>query len=182
MPTINFLAGFKEAYMQLSANGWVNITIFQTLKDIFIPFVTEKTRSAVLFVDGHTSNNSDIGTLEMCEEHGIILYGLLPHAFHIIQPLALSIFGSMKSRYPVVVKQYLEKTGETPTPCNFFHLLKKVWEHCARQHIKNIKNKPTLWGFKVCYCAEAGTGYLLNFRVYRGKRQEGLSSQKWPRL
>ncbi|GFR89774.1 tigger transposable element-derived protein 6-like protein [Elysia marginata] len=84
MPTVNFLAGFKEAFMQLSSNGWVNVTIFHTfLKNIFIPFVADKTKPVVLFVDGHTSHNSDIGTLEMCEEHGIILYGLLPHASHI---------------------------------------------------------------------------------------------------
>ena len=96
MTTINFLTGFKEAYMQLSSDGWVNVTIFHTfLKDIFIPLVSDKPKPVVLFVDGHTSHNS----LEMCEEHGIILYGLLPHASHIIQPLNLSVFGAMKARW-----------------------------------------------------------------------------------
>ena len=32
-----------------------------------------------------------------------------------------------------------------------------------------IRNKPTPWGFKVWCCAEAETGYLLNFQVYTGK-------------
>ena len=73
MPTINFLAGFKEAYAQLSSNGWVIVTIFQTfLKVIFIPFVSDKPKPVVLIVDGHKSHNSDIGTLERCEEHGFL--------------------------------------------------------------------------------------------------------------
>ncbi|XP_012937487.1 uncharacterized protein LOC106011650 [Aplysia californica] len=132
-PTVNLLAGFKDAYMQLSSNGFVNITIFRTfLKDIFIPFVADKPKPVVLFVDGHSSHSSDIGTLEMCEEHGIILYGLLPDASHIIQPLGLSVFGSMKARWSVVVKQHLDETGETPSAASFSHLLKKVWEYCAR--------------------------------------------------
>ena len=35
-----------------------------------------------------------------------------------------------------------------------------------------IKNKPTPWGFKVWCCAEASTGYLLNFQVYTGKHND----------
>ena len=102
------------------------MTIFHTfLKAIFIPFVSDKPKPVVLFVDGHMSHNSDIGTLEMCEEHGIILYDLLPHASHIIQPLDLSVFGGMKVRWSVVVKQHLEETGETPSASNFSFLLKK---------------------------------------------------------
>ena len=33
-----------------------------------------------------------------------------------------------------------------------------------------MRNKPTSWGLKVWCCAEAKTGYVLNFRVYTGKR------------
>ncbi|GFS10706.1 PiggyBac transposable element-derived protein 4-like [Elysia marginata] len=32
-----------------------------------------------------------------------------------------------------------------------------------------MKNKPTPWGFKIWCCAEAESGYLLNFQVYTGK-------------
>uniref|UniRef100_A0A2C9KGK8 PiggyBac transposable element-derived protein domain-containing protein n=1 Tax=Biomphalaria glabrata TaxID=6526 RepID=A0A2C9KGK8_BIOGL len=32
-----------------------------------------------------------------------------------------------------------------------------------------LKNKPTPWGIKIWCCAEASSGYVLNFRVYTGK-------------
>ncbi|GFR89777.1 hypothetical protein ElyMa_006133200 [Elysia marginata] len=38
----------------------------------------------------------------------------------------------MKARWSVVVKQHLEETGETLTASNFSHLLKKVWQRCAK--------------------------------------------------
>ena len=34
-----------------------------------------------------------------------------------------------------------------------------------------MKDKPTAWGLKIWCCAESKTGYILNFKVYTGKRE-----------
>ena len=87
MPSQNLLVGFEEAFLQISANGWMNAAIFKTwLSDVFIPFVHGKKKPVVLFVDGHTSHST---ALTMCDDNGRILYGLHPHASHIIQPLGV---------------------------------------------------------------------------------------------
>ncbi|GFR74496.1 Pogo transposable element with krab domain-like protein [Elysia marginata] len=133
MPTTNLLERFQDSFMQISPNGWVNADIFKTwLRDVFLPLVKNKRKPVVLFVDGHESHNSDRATLEMGDANGVILYGLLAHASHTIQPLDLSVFGSMKAEWPTITKRHLDREEEMPSVINFATLLKQVWETCAK--------------------------------------------------
>ncbi|GFR62014.1 tigger transposable element-derived protein 6-like protein [Elysia marginata] len=116
MPATNLLEGFDNAYLQISHNGWMNAQIFKTwVNDIFIPHVASKKKPVVLFVDRHSSHNSDRATIQLCNDNSVILYGLLAHASHIVQPLDLTVFASMKAEWSKAVHRHLEQTGEVAT-------------------------------------------------------------------
>ncbi|GFR59800.1 hypothetical protein ElyMa_001803900 [Elysia marginata] len=71
-------------------------------------------------------------TLEMCDANGVILYGLLAPASHILQPFDLSVSGSMKAEWPNITKMHLDREEEMPSVTNFATLPKQVWELCAK--------------------------------------------------
>ena len=129
MPSQNLLDGFEEAFLQISANGWMSAAIFKTwLADVFIPFVQAK-KNLLFFLWIATTVTSLL--LTMCDDNGVIMYGLHPHASNIIQPLDLSVFGSMKATWPSIVKTHLNKIGEVARAANFAKLLKELWGKCA---------------------------------------------------
>ncbi|GFS02688.1 tigger transposable element-derived protein 6-like protein [Elysia marginata] len=69
LQTTNLLEGFENVCLQISHNGWMNAQIFKTwVNDIFIPHVASKKKPVVLFVDGHSSHNSDRETMELCND------------------------------------------------------------------------------------------------------------------
>ncbi|GFR90271.1 tigger transposable element-derived protein 6-like protein [Elysia marginata] len=150
MPTQNLLEDFNQAYLQISGNGWMNSSIFETwIRDIFLPHVANKRKPVVLFLDGHTSYNSDPNVLDMCNEHGIILYGLLPHASHIMQPLDLAVFGSMKAAWPGIVKSHLDATvtlGLARDHLSVFKILARAANRLRPVSIQpiNRKNRATV--------------------------------------
>ena len=59
----------------------------------------------VLFTDGHSSNYSE-EIHDLCVEHGIVYYLLHPHASHIIQPLDLVFYGSLKREWKKAMEDF----------------------------------------------------------------------------
>ena len=104
----NPLEGFPDAVLGRTVSGWMDKALFATwLKDVFLPGVIERgiKLPVVLFVDGHSTH----GTLEastFCRENNIILYCLLEHASHIIQPCDLRLFSSMKDSWKKSVREF----------------------------------------------------------------------------
>ncbi|XP_050400998.1 uncharacterized protein LOC126817869 [Patella vulgata] len=87
----NPLEGFEEASFGRTENGWMDSELFSTwLRDMFIPEVVERgvRRPVVLFVDGH-STHLTLDACDLCRENGIVLYCLLEHASHLMQPCDL---------------------------------------------------------------------------------------------
>lgn len=82
-----------------------------------------------------------INCIELCNEHGIILYGLFSHASHRIQPLGLTQLPSMRIACSTSVKN-AESAGESVSVSSFAKLLKSVWESCSGRDL-------VLRGFKL---------------------------------
>ena len=57
------------------------------------------------FLDGHSSHLT-LETVKFARDHGIIMYSLLPQASHILQPLDVAVFKSLKSKYRDVLNEY----------------------------------------------------------------------------
>jgi hypothetical protein len=83
-----------------SSNGWTSNEIgLKWLTSVFIPdTATEPREWRVLVVDGHGSHVS-IDFMYECKKHDIQLFFLPPHTSHVTQPLDLSCFSAVKTRY-----------------------------------------------------------------------------------
>ena len=58
----------------------------------------------LLFIDGAQCHLS-IEASEYCDQNGIYLYMLYPNATHLLQPLDLSLMGSLKTNYRSEMKK-----------------------------------------------------------------------------
>ena len=81
-----------------SAKGWTdNDHGFYWLTKIFDPETREKAggKSRLLICDGHESHISG-RFATYCFEHNIVLFLLVPHSSHLLQPLDIGVFGPLK--------------------------------------------------------------------------------------
>ena len=89
-----------------SSNGWTSNEIgLKWLTSVFIPgTATEPGESRVLVVDGHGSHVS-IDFMYQCKINDIQLVFLPPHTSHVTQPLDLTCFSPIKSRYRAHIQE-----------------------------------------------------------------------------
>uniref|UniRef100_A0A2C9KVQ1 HTH CENPB-type domain-containing protein n=1 Tax=Biomphalaria glabrata TaxID=6526 RepID=A0A2C9KVQ1_BIOGL len=128
IPTKNLLEKFPEAHLQVSEKGWINAAIFYTwLRDSFIPATQNVPKPVMLLVDGHTSHTSLIETSLLCAENKILLYCLLPHASHLIQPLDQAFFSAIKAAWIEAIRQHVACTGDGVSLESFAGILAPVW-------------------------------------------------------
>ena len=80
----------------MSDKGWTSQYHFTEYMLAFAEATENMKKPIVLFVDGHISHQS-IEVSKLCEDNEIILYSLPPHASHIVQPLDVGIFKTMKA-------------------------------------------------------------------------------------
>ena len=124
----NPLEGFENAVMGRSENGWMDSYLFYTwITETFHPSVQVK-RPILLLVDGH-STHINLETSEFCRENGIVLYCLLEHASHIMQPLDLCLFSSLKAQWKQAVHAWqVENPGENVSKKTFATVFKVTWQ------------------------------------------------------
>lgn len=75
------------------------------MKEVFIPESSiglPNNQYRLLLLDGHCSHTS-LDFMWECFTYKIILYYLIPHASHVLQPLDLTIFSSLKRTYRAAV-------------------------------------------------------------------------------
>ena len=75
------------------------------LREIFLPQTSESLSPGqyrLLLLDGHGSHTTPDFMWE-CHQNKVIPYYLLPHASHILQPLDLTVFASLKQSYRAAV-------------------------------------------------------------------------------
>jgi len=88
----------KDYYFGCSDRGWTNNDLgLKWLKNCFEPTTHEKVggRMRMLICDGHESHiSADFSAF--CMDHDIILFLLIPHSSHLLQPLNVGVFGPLK--------------------------------------------------------------------------------------
>lgn len=67
----------------------------------------------LLIVDGHGSHETD-DFLYSCFQHKIFIVFLPPHASHVLQPLDLAVFSSLKTAYRSRLSTYINITDSAP--------------------------------------------------------------------
>ena len=85
-------------------------------------------RPVLLLVDGHTTHIK-LESSKLCSQENIILYCLLEHSSHIMQPLDLRLFSALKESWKFSVRAFqMEHPGELVTKQIFSRVLKKAWD------------------------------------------------------
>ncbi|GFO44056.1 tigger transposable element-derived protein 6-like protein [Plakobranchus ocellatus] len=136
VPTKNLLADFPGALIQASDNGWITAPIFlKWLEECFIPAVKPLPKPVLLLVDGHPSHTSMVEITEICLENQVMLFCLLPHASHLIQPLDQALFGSLKPAWGEASRQHMFHTGEGVGLDSFAGVFRRAWEKSATKEM-----------------------------------------------
>ncbi len=93
-----------------SSKGWTdNDHGFYWLMRIFDPETREKAggKSRLLICDGHESHVSG-RFATYCFEHNIVLFLLIPHSSHLLQPLDIGIFGPLKKAVSASLEKLIQ--------------------------------------------------------------------------
>ena len=84
----------------VSENGWTSNKIgLEWLRQVFLPSTSPPTGEwRLLLIDGHGSH-ATVDFMWECWINKIYIYYLLPHSSHVLQPLDLTCFSPLKTRY-----------------------------------------------------------------------------------
>lgn len=88
-------------------SGWSNEDTFFQFMQHFIKFVKpSKEERVILFIDNHETHLT-IESLDLASNAGIIMVTFPPHTSHKLQPLDLTVYGSLKNFYNQAVDSWL---------------------------------------------------------------------------
>ncbi|XP_005105548.1 uncharacterized protein LOC101864008 isoform X1 [Aplysia californica] len=117
---------FQESFVARSSNGGINEEVFgDWLENVFIPDTAALKKPVLLLLDGHVSHQS-LRASQLCQENSIVLYCLPAHISHIMQPLDVAVFKTMKAEWKTAAREQNFK-GEVVTKRNFAAVFKKAY-------------------------------------------------------
>ena len=127
----------------LSDNGWIDMELFKGwLKDHFLKFAVSS-RPLLLLLDGHSSHYNP-EAIRLAKANDIILFTLVPHTTHEMQPLDTAVFGPLKLNWRNTCHDYIQNNpGRVITKYQFSNLLSKSW-------LKTMMPSTIIHGFKTC--------------------------------
>ena len=115
-----------ETLFECSDSGWINEELYVKWFKFFLTKIPP-TRPVLLIEDGHSSHVS-IDVIKLARDNGIHLLCLPAHTTHMLQPLDVGVFKSLKSNYSVVCKKYLSNhPGQVITTDVLASLLAQAW-------------------------------------------------------
>ncbi|XP_017301521.2 uncharacterized protein LOC108252967 [Diaphorina citri] len=91
-----------------SDSGWMlSETFFEYVTNVLHPWLKANNikMPIILYLDGHSSHLS-LPVIEFCKEVGIILIALLPNSTHLLQPLDVGLFKSLKDSWKQCVRTW----------------------------------------------------------------------------
>ncbi|CAK1589093.1 unnamed protein product [Parnassius mnemosyne] len=127
-----------------SEQGWMTCAIFyEYIGNQFIPWLEKEkiVRPVLFFVDGHVSHLS-MEVSQLCSQNDIVLVALYPNATHLLQPMDVSVFHTLKASWKEKALQHRLSGGEV-SKSNFCALLDQLLLDVYRPEI--LAN-----GFKKC--------------------------------
>ena len=113
-----------------SESGWMEQKSFVNWFKKFIQHIEASPTSnkKILFFDGHVSHLS-IELIDLANLNNIVLIRLPAHTTHLLQPLDVSVFKTVKDKWRVIVDDFLKSNNFKPiTKSDFPKLMKSVVE------------------------------------------------------
>lgn len=120
----------KEWGLGKTESGWMTAEAFyEFMADIFHPWLIKEniTLPVIMFVDGHKSHLS-MQLSQFCEKNGIVLVALFPNATHLLQPMDVAVFRSLKEYWRKKVHTWRLSSLDNPIlkKKDFARILKEV--------------------------------------------------------
>lgn len=128
---------FEGMSYAASAKGWMETEIFYNyFQKTLIPALGTE-RPVLLIYDGH-STHVNVKLVELARDNNIKILKLPPHTSHLLQPLDLAVFKSLKDTWDkeLVVWQRRNMGHKIPKK-KFSELLGSVWKNLSPDVIKN---------------------------------------------
>ena len=111
----------------LSSRGWIDMNLF---KGWFMNHFLQHAVSArplLLLLDGHSSHYNP-EAIRLAKANDVILFTLLPHTTHEMQPLDTAVFASLKMHWCDTCHHFMQQNpGRVITKYQFSSLLADAW-------------------------------------------------------
>lgn len=130
-----------------SENGWMTSeAFFEYISNVFYPWLVKKEIQfpVILYLDGHKSHIT-LPLSNFCREKSIILISLLPNSTHILQPLDVGLFRSLKMNWKLAVSNWRTQHGKK-------FLKRENFAPVLKTALDNINNLKDIFvnAFKTC--------------------------------
>ncbi len=135
-----------ETYFSVTDKGWMETDVFYGwIANRFLKQIPPL-RPIVLLLDGHESH-IDIHVSKICAENGVLLFCLPPHCSHVLQPLDVGFFSSLKAHWKKSCKTFaVNNPGVTVNKMNFARVFKDCWNSTvAYGKVVNAFEKSGIW-------------------------------------
>ena len=124
--------------IRFSESGWINSVLFEQWFEFhFMPYVNKYVRpgspdsTVILLLDGHKSHET-LYTLDLASKNNIQIICLPPNTTHVLQPLDVSFFKSLKSKWDRVNEEFCRSNhGQFVTKATFAKVFKMAWDTCV---------------------------------------------------
>ncbi|KAJ8940792.1 hypothetical protein NQ314_010602 [Rhamnusium bicolor] len=131
-------------------------------------------RPVILFIDEHSSHLS-LHTSKFCSEHSIVLVALYPNATHLIQPMDVAVFRTLKGGWKDAFHQWRIDHCDSPIlrKIHFCPLLKKVMD-------EKLTSSIFINGFRKCGLVpwDVNAITLPNQKIDVAKKEQELQELK----
>lgn len=126
-----------NAMVRLSPKGWINSDLFLEWLQFFINSILPE-RPVYLFMDSHASHINP-NVISLAKNNQIFLFTFPTHTSHLLQPLNVGVYKSLKSNWASSLNAYMrEKPGNKPIRTNFHTILNSTFIKSFRS--TNIQN------------------------------------------
>ena len=119
------------SYFGRSPNGWMSAELFfGWVANHFARHVTE--RPVILLVDGH-STHVDVEVSKFCRDNSILLYCIPPHTSHVLQPLDVGFYSSLKNSWSKACDRHkIQNPGVPVNKYSFAGVFHEAWTDCVK--------------------------------------------------
>ena len=127
----------------LSDSGWIDMLLFK--KWFFHHFLNHAgpNRPLLLLLDGHSSHYN-LEAVEIARKNDVIIFTLVPHTTHEMQPLDTTVFGPLKNSWQEACHNFIQRhPGRVITKYQFNEIFSMAW-------LKSMTPANIISGFKAC--------------------------------
>lgn len=138
---------FEGTSYAATKNGWMESKIFEKyMLGTVLPHLSKES-PCLLIYDGH-STHIQLKILEKAAEMGVTILKLPSHASHLLQPLDLAVFKSMKDKWDAKILAWQRlNVGAKLQKNQFSQILGEVWKELDPKIIRNGFKKGGVFPF-----------------------------------